>query len=240
MKTLILIGGKGTRMSPMTDYCPKEMFPMISKPFLQVLVEKLKSNKIEDNEIIFILSKEKISIIQYFKNLGYNFDYVIDEGKGLGNAIISAKHKLNNEPFLLMLGDMLLLGNYNLIGRMLDLHYMNKANVLGSFHSHEDENKYCSIKTNGNICLHLIEKPKMHVSNYSTSGQYIFNYNFIELLEKQIGFKDGYGFTNAMNELIKNNLVLHCYDIDGIMLDVGTPDAYAKSVFAYYNWETSK
>lgn len=234
MKTLILIGGKGTRMYPASEFCPKEMFPIFNKPLLLLIVKNLKKNNIKDEDVFFILNKEKKEIINYFKKLKYNFNFIFDEGKGLGNAILSAESHLNNEPFLLLLGDMFMYSQFDLIKNMIKLNKKTNANILGSFHSKLDEFQYCSIEEKNGKCIKLFEKPKKSISQYSTTGQYIFNFSILKFLKKEKNSLDAFGFTNAINNLIKEELVLHCFDKEGIMIDVGNPKAYAKSIYKLY------
>jgi len=233
MKALILIGGKGTRMHPASSFCPKEMFPMIRRPFLDLVIEQLESAGICGKDIIFIMSKEKKDILKYYKN---KHSYMFDSGTGLGNAIVEAVKKFRiSGQFVVLLGDMLYLSSKNLIKDMIYKGKIVGSGVIGGFKHTDDYHKYCSIvyDPNNMTVYGLYEKPSERVSDYSCSGQYLFNTKFVEYLKEYSDSGEAFGFTDAMNDyLIFNNIYLAPLNDGDVMLDVGTPDAYVNSLVA--------
>lgn len=240
MKAYILIGGKGERMRPMTDFCPKEMFPMISRPFLDLIVEDLEEAGFKDKDIVFILSASKKSIIDYYNSHKRWFSYFFDSGSGLGNAIIEA-HKVydDGEPFIVMLGDMLVYGHGNIVKDMIDQYNKTNEDVVGAFVNDYTFYKYCAIIEDGERVISFKEKPKTRVSTISCSGQYLFKPEFVNHLKKYTKMGEGYGFTEAMTSYAQDSMnVGFAFNPSSILLDVGTPDAYAKSIIGLYGQVT--
>ena len=234
MKTVILIGGKGTRMSPATDFCPKEMFPMINKPFLSWILDELENNNIKDEEICFVSSKEKENIFSYYSSLGRNYNVIYDSGKGLCDAILQAKDFINNEPFILILGD-LYFYKANSINNLLIQWAHNRCGVIGCWDAHSEFNKHCAVYTNEvGYINNMREKPQVKDSNVYTMGQYLFTPEFLSFLEvNEADATNNNGFTQAMINYA-HKYKLKAVMSNGIILDTGNPESYAKSIMAVY------
>ena len=100
-KAVILCGGLGTRMMPASKAVAKEMFPIVDKPVMQFLVEQLLDCGIKD--ILFVCSKQKQSVINYFKNGKANFFYIFpNKPKGVSDALMHAKTFVGNDNFILL------------------------------------------------------------------------------------------------------------------------------------------
>lgn len=111
---VILCGGKGTRLHPLTHDVPKPMLPIKGKPVLEYQIEYLKSQGI--STIILAVSHLKEQIMDYFKNgseYGVNIIYVIDSDSGTGGSLRLLKYLNLNEPILVMNGDTLFHVNLN-------------------------------------------------------------------------------------------------------------------------------
>ena len=129
MKAFILAAGKGERLKPLTNDCPKPLILIKGKPLLEWNLIKLKSAGI--NEVVINLHYLGEEIIKYFGN-GKSFDMKIvyseeNELLGTGGALIHAKKYLDNSPFLLMSGD--LWTNYPL-QRIISFKTKSKAHLI--------------------------------------------------------------------------------------------------------------
>ena len=129
MKAFILAAGKGERLKPLTNDCPKPLILIKGKPLLEWNLIKLKSAGI--NEVVINLHYLGEEIIKYFGN-GKSFDMKIvyseeSELLGTGGALIHAKKYLDNSPFLLMSGD--LWTNYPL-QRIISFKTKSKAHLI--------------------------------------------------------------------------------------------------------------
>ena len=129
MKAFILAAGKGERLKPLTNDCPKPLILIKGKPLLEWNLIKLRSAGI--NEVVINLHYLGEEIIKYFGN-GKSFDMKIvyseeSELLGTGGALIHAKKYLDNSPFLLMSGD--LWTNYPL-QRLISYKTKSKAHLI--------------------------------------------------------------------------------------------------------------
>ena len=111
MKGIILIGGKGTRLRPFSQTQPKPLIPIANKPMIQYAIENLRIIGI--NEIIIVLGKtfrKKVEdTINIEKNKDIKFTYIIQEDpKGIAHAIRLTKEVVENEKFVVILGDNIL------------------------------------------------------------------------------------------------------------------------------------
>jgi len=108
MKGIILHGGHGTRLRPLTHTGPKQLLPIANKPMSQYCIESIKEAGITDIAIIIGgLGSNKVK--EYYgngENFGVNITYIVqDEPRGIAHAIRLCKEFVNNEKFLVFLGD---------------------------------------------------------------------------------------------------------------------------------------
>ena len=172
-KAIILAGGKGTRMKPMTDFLPKPMMRINDKPILEHNIELLKRHGIK--EIVISIGHKGENIKEYFgdgKQLGVNISY-IEETTPLGTAgpLNSLKGKIN-DTFILMNGDEL--KDIDLED-MFMFHRKNKSTATLALTTVEDPSSYGVAVMNGNKIMTFIEKPsRQHApSKLINAGLYI-------------------------------------------------------------------
>lgn len=131
-KAVVPAAGRGARLLPMTNAVPKEMLPIGRKPVLEIIVDELVDIGI--TEIIFVISKEKTRIPEYFadaSNIAIKA-VVQEEQKGLADAILCAEELADDEPFLVALGDSIIT-SHNLrhpTSRVLDCHAQTDAEAV--------------------------------------------------------------------------------------------------------------
>ncbi len=232
-KAVIPAAGLGTRMLPATKAMPKEMFPIVDKPAIQYIVEEAVNSGIED--ILIILSRGKTLIEDHFdrhpelegrllashKEKMYedvlriselaNITYVRQkEIKGLGNAVYYAKTFAGDEPFAVLYGDDVIIGDDPACGQLCRAYEETGLGVVGIKEvSLEAIQKYSSMKTaplkdNWYHISDMIEKPKPEevFSLYSILGRCVLPPEIFTILEHT---KPGAGgeiqLTDAMKEL---------------------------------------
>ena len=119
MKAVIMAGGRGTRLSSISNEIPKPMFPIVGKPILEYQINSLKKSGIIS--IILIVGHLKDKIVEYFgdgKKFGVNISYIC-ENEPLGTAGALFYLKQLDDDFLLIFGDLVFDVDFN---RFVDFH----------------------------------------------------------------------------------------------------------------------
>ena len=214
-KAVIPAAGLGTRVLPATKAMPKEMLPIVDKPAIQYIVEEAVNSGITD--ILIITNRGKSVIEDHFdrtpiletalskpgKEQQYdrikdlhklaNIHYIRQiETKGLGHAVSRAKSFVGNEPFLVLYGDDVIIGDVPASKELIDAYGTFGKGVVGVKPvTREAISKYCSLKLE-NItdkvfkCTDMIEKPQRDediFSLYSILGRCVLPPEIFDILE---------------------------------------------------------
>ena len=189
MKTIIIAGGLGVRLRPLTYTIPKPLLPLGEKPILEVILSNLSFFGIRD--IILSIGYCGDLIRAYFRDgskFGVHIEYV-EENEPLGTAgpleLVREKFALRQEePLLLMNGDILTKLNFP---KMID-HHFNEANELTiATRTHEMHPGFGVVKVNGNgVVQNITEKPTF--SYEISAGIYVLQPSVIEIVPKGIRF----------------------------------------------------
>ncbi len=181
MKGIILSGGLGTRLSPLTDAVSKQLLPIYDKPMIYYSISTLMNFNIKN--ILIIIRPDHL---ESYKNLlgngeqfGIKINYEIQESpKGIAQSLIIAEKFINNKNVLLILGDNIFYGlNYNFY-KINSL----KQNFGARIFTYKVENpsRYGVVEIKNNNIISIEEKPKKPKSNYVATGMYIFDNNAIK------------------------------------------------------------
>ena len=261
-KAIFPVAGLGTRFLPATKAIPKEMLPIIDKPLIEYAVEEAVLAGI--TEIIFITSHTKRSIEDHFNQnyelekklvqLGNNdalkkinrdifqevtFTYVKQSNqKGLGDAVLQARHLIEEEAFAILLADDLIINNPSATQQLIDIAIENESSVLGLNRvPQKDLGKYGVVASSKALsdklyCLEdIVEKPlKNPPSDMAVFGRYILSHNIFKYLEN---LKPGFGGEIQLTDAIK--LMLKDYPVtgylyDGHKFDCGSKVGYVKAI----------
>lgn len=264
MKAIIPAAGLGTRFLPMTKAVPKEMLPVGGKPAIQWVVEE--SLRVAD-EVVVVNSPEKQAIVEHFSPNdqlvahlrskgkdaladateyagGLSVSYVYqEEAKGLGHAVHCAAEKTENEPFFVLLGDVLV-PEFGVLERMKEVSDEHGgASVIAVMPVPDDEVNRFGIMGGEKIADDvwkvdtLVEKPELKdaPSNLSIFGRYLLTPKVMELLANQTpGVGGEIQLTDAMIELLKSEEMYAVVVDETAGLDTGTPESwlYANNVLA--------
>jgi len=232
-KGIILAGGHGTRMSPLTKAVNKQLLPIYDKPLIFYPLSILMLAKIKD--VLIIVNKSQLEqykkIIPNGKNLGINIVYKEQvTPKGLPDAFILGEEFIGKSSVALILGDNFFYGQ-SLSSTLLNSAKLNKgAKIL--LHKVINPELFGVAKIdNKNKILEIKEKPKKNISNYAITGLYFFDNNVIKYSKKLKPSKRGeIEITDLLNQYRKeNNLSAEILGRGGAWLDTGSMDDYYKT-----------
>lgn len=266
-KAIIPAAGLGTRFLPATKALAKEMLPIVDKPTIQFIVEEARKSGIED--IVVVDGKNKRSIEDHFDSNPELEDNLRDKHKdemlklvqettdiniyfirqshprGLGDAVLTARDFIGDEPFVVMLGDDL--NNINgdaepLTKELINSYEETGASTLAVMRvPHEDTAKYGVINPSKEVMPGLynvtsfVEKPepKYAPSDLAIIGRYVFTPEIFDVLAKT---KPGKGneiqLTDAINTLNKTQRVF-AHEYKGHRYDVGNKFGWIETNIEY-------
>ena len=187
MNAVIMAGGKGTRLAPLTDHNPKPLMPIIDKPILRYIIELLKKHGITDISVTLGYMANKI--VEAFgdgRDLGVNLHYVIEkEPLGTAGSVKAAANDFK-EDFLVISGDAYT--DFDLTS-LIDFHRSHGKLVTIAATRVEDPSAFGVMLLNGaGKVRSFIEKPKIPVSNVVSTGIYVFKKEILKKIPS--GFQD--------------------------------------------------
>ena len=214
---VIMAGGKGSRLRPYTENCPKPMLPIGNKPMLEILLEQCIASGFRD--FYFSVNYLKEQIIEYFDDgsrWGVSIRYLVEnEPLGTAGSLTLLPNSLT-EPFLVLNGDVLTRLEP---GHLLNFHIDNHAQATLCVREHETIVPFGVVQTNGLELASFEEKPTYrHLVN---AGVYVIDPQLLSLLPPH-KFTDMPSFLKVAQEA--GNRILVCA-IHEYWLDVGRPEA---------------
>ena len=232
-KGIILAGGKGTRMSPLTKAVNKQLLPIYDKPLIFYPLSILMLAKIKD--ILIIVNKGQLDqykkIIPNGDNLGIKINYLEQaEPRGLPEAFIIGDKFIGKENVALILGDNFFYGQN--LSRLLLSSTKLKSGAKIILHKVVRPELYGVAKTNKkNKIIKIIEKPKKFISDLAITGLYFFDNKVVDYAKKLKPSKRGeIEIVDLLNFYKKRNK-LHADLIGrgGAWLDTGSMDDFYKT-----------
>ena len=206
-KGIILAGGVGSRMSPLTKAVNKQLLPIYDKPLIYYPLSILMLSGIRD--ILIIVNKGQIS--QFFKilndgsNIGIKITFLEQEKPGgLPEAFIIGKDFIGKDNVALILGDNFFYGQ-SLTKKLLDSTNLKKGARI-FLYPVKNPNLYGVAMLKNKRIVKIIEKPKITSSNLAVTGLYFFDNNVIKYSELLKPSKRGeLEITDLLNRYLKNN-----------------------------------
>ena len=235
-KGIILAGGTGSRMSPLTKAVNKQLLPIYDKPLIYYPLSVLMLSGIRD--ILIIVNKGQLNqfkkILPNGNNLGIKISYAEQKyPKGLPDAFIIGKNFIGNSNIALILGDNFFYGQ-SLTKKLKDCTKLKKgATVI--LHPVSNPSSYGVASVNKkNKIIKIIEKPKKFVSNLAVTGLYFFDNNVIKYSESlKPSKRNEIEIVDLLNKYKKKNkLSAEFLGRGGAWLDTGSiKDFYDTSAF---------
>ena len=233
-KGIILAGGMGTRMSPLTKAVNKQLLPIYDKPLIFYPLSILMLAKIKD--ILIIVNKGQLNqykkLIPNGNNLGIKITYVEqDKPRGLPDAFVLGKKFIGKDNVAMILGDNFFYGQ-NLTAKLLECAKIkNGAKVL--LHNVQTPELFGVAKVDkNNKIIQLKEKPKKFISNNAITGLYFFDNKVVQYSKKLRPSKRGE--VEIIDLLLRykkdNKLSADFIGRGGAWLDTGSIDDYYKTI----------
>lgn len=224
VKAIILVGGQGTRLRPLTYHTPKPMVPVLNIPFLEHIILNLKEHGILD----IILAQHYLaeSMEEYLGNgnkLGVKLYYVTeDEPRGTAGAVKNAESFLDG-TLLVLNGDIYHNRNFT---EILNFHWQNKAKVTIVLTPVEDPTVYGVVETDNNGRVKsFVEKPKPEevTTNMINAGTYVIESDILQQVPPDIKYSLE---RELFPEMIAKGQPLYAYVSKNYWMDTGTPEKY--------------
>ena len=207
MKGIILHGGHGTRLRPLTHTGPKQLLKIANKPMSQYALEDLRDAGITDIAIIIgDVYPEKVK--EFYgdgKKFGVNLTYVYqDNPKGIAHAINLCSDFIGNDKFVVYLGDNILrTGLSSYVQKFVSS--SNDAQILLS--EVENPSQFGVVEIKENKILKIIEKPKNPPSNFAVIGVYFLTPKIFEIIKQlKPSWRGELEITEALQLLMDNGL----------------------------------
>jgi len=264
-KAVIPVAGNGTRFLPATKAVPKEMLTIVDRPVVQYAVDEAREAGIE--HIVFVTSRNKQAIEDHFDDTPELISSLTRSGKnaqiselesmlpkagsvsftrqqaplGLGHAVWCARDLIGDEPFALLLPDMLSYGARGCMAGLMDLYRQTGGNVVGVEQcAPEDASKYGivgkgSAVPHGFTVTEMVEKPRAGEapSNFYLNGRYVLQPEIFGILARQQrGAGNEIQLTDGMLKLSKDQS-FHAHPYDGRTFDCGSKHGFIEANVAF-------
>jgi UTP--glucose-1-phosphate uridylyltransferase len=253
-KAVILAAGYGTRLLPITKAQPKEMLPLVDRPIIHYAMEEAANAGIE--QVIIVTAFHKRAVEDYFDRSRDIEDLLEEKGdferleqmrriskmadiayvrqqeqNGLGDAVLTARHLVGDDPFVLILPDDVIVGSMPVAGQLIDCFNTHHRSVVAVEEVAEEETSSYGIVAGDAIdqrttLLHrLVEKPALGTapSRLAIVGRYLFTPAIFEAIERTA---PGYGgeiqITDAM-QLLAEEEGMFSLRFEGQRFDTGRP-----------------
>jgi len=222
MKAIILSGGLGTRLRPFTEVIPKPLLPIGEKAVLEIQIEHLKNNGFDH---IFLATNYKSEYIENFFGNGDKYGVkltISKEDKPLGTVgpVKLLQNQLNDEPFLVMNGDILTLLPYRNLYEFAcskeTLLTIGTKDIFTPF-------QFGNIHTEGDFVTGIEEKP--NIKTTILAGIYIFKPKILDLIPDNTM----YNMDKLIIDMLAKGLPISHYPIQEYWLDIGQVDDYEKA-----------
>ncbi len=227
-KGIILAGGTGSRLYPITLVCSKQLLPIYDKPMIYYSLSTLMLAKIRD--ILIITTKQDINKFKALlgdgSRLGISLEYKHqDKPEGIVQAFIIGEDFLKNSPVSLILGDNIFYGKG--LGKILKETSSSKESVIFAYQVSDPERYGVVSFSEDNKVIDIEEKPKKPKTNFAVTGLYFYDATVVQKAKKIKPSKRGELEISDLNLLYlkEKNLKVEIFGRGMAWLDTGTVDS---------------
>ncbi|PRD42723.1 UTP--glucose-1-phosphate uridylyltransferase [Phyllobacterium phragmitis] len=267
-KAVFPVAGLGTRFLPATKSIPKEMLPVVDKPVIQYVVDEAREAGIE--HLIFVTGRSKAVIEDYFDAQVELYTTLAERGKheqlkhlqsiqpepgttsftrqqvplGLGHAVWCARELVGDEPFALLLPDMIMQSKKGCLAEMVELYEQSGGNVIAVQECDPAEaHKYGIVGCgepigSGFEVTSMVEKPAKGTapSNFYINGRYILQPEIFDILASQEkGSGNEIQLTDGMLKLAREQ-AFYGFHYTGRTFDCGSKEGFIEANVAFALW----
>lgn len=226
-KVVLMVGGLGTRLRPLTKDTPKPLLPVGDRPILQTIIEQFKSYGYY--RFVFCTNYKADQIEEFFGS-GDRFEIEIEyvkEKKRLGTAgALSLLDEKVDYPFIVMNGDLLTRLNFD---SMMKYHQDGNYKMTIGSREYSYQIPYGVVDIKDEVVNDLVEKPSHSV--FVNAGVYILNPELLEM----VPFNKFYDMTDLINELIEEEKTVGAFPIREYWADIGQHADYQKAQEEYWS-----
>ena len=225
MKGIILHGGHGTRLRPLTHTGPKQLLPIANKPMSEYCVESIKEAGIKNIAIIIggIGSKKVREYYGTGEKFGLSFTYIEqDSPKGIAHAIQLCKEFVQNEKFLVFLGDNIIQKSIREFTLKFEKSNFDATVLLCKV---DNPSRFGIASVTEEKITKIVEKPKNPSSDLAVTGIYFLTSKIFEIIENlKPSWRNELEITDALDILLEKNHNLSYEIITDYWKDTGTPE----------------
>ena len=212
VQAVVMAGGYGTRLRPLTEQLPKPMLPVGGRPVLERIIDQLRDAGINSVSITTHYKAEAIS--QHFgdgSDFGVRINYV-NEGQPLGTAGALSLLDVSDEPLLVINGDIVTGVDFR---AMMDFHVEHQADMSVAVRQHELQVPYGVIETDGETIVKILEKPT--IRHFINAGIYLLDRDVTQTIPNE----NAYDMTDLISKLITDGRRVISFPIREYWLDIG-------------------
>jgi len=224
LKGLLLAGGHGTRLRPLTYTGNKHMLPIANKPMLMYGLDQLRGAGIK--EIGVVLGPLQEGILEALgdgSKFGIKVTYLDQpDPKGIAHAVLISRDFLEDEPFAVHLGDNLLKDRIPSLVREFET---SDADATVFVSRVKDPTRFGVVLINDGKILKLVEKPKQYISDLALAGLYFFRSSIFDAMAKlKPSCRNELEITEAIQNLLDSGGKIAYHEITGWWKDTGRPE----------------
>jgi len=230
MKGIILHGGHGTRLRPLTHTGPKQLLPIANKPMSEYCVDSLKNSGITDIGIV-IGGVGSNKVREYYGNgstFGVNIEFIEqDAPKGIAHAINLCKNFIGEEKFVVFLGDNIMTRPIDDLVKKFEKSTMDSLLLLCNV---DNPSQFGIAEIKNDKIIKITEKPKNPKSNLAVTGIYFFTHELFNILPNlKPSWRNELEIADALQIMIEEKKQIKFELITEFWKDTGTPDDIIKA-----------